>query len=102
MNYLHVPTNCVETLSVCGGGIDQNEIRDWIENDDRYINYIDSINKTLIPEDPGNKGNPTNGWRSLQSFNPEDLISDACKSLEWLSIPESISLSINFARIENK
>ena len=83
-------------LEATDGGKDQQEISDWIENDPRWLAYVEQVNLTPIPEDEDCEYCPTEEWLEAQEFVPDDLVSEACEALGWVSTPESLSLNMNF------
>ncbi len=93
MTHLKIATTHLEPSN---GGKDQREIAGWIENDSRFIAYIDQANENGIPANEDDNERPSDEWLDNQNFHPEDLIAEACEVLNWNSVPDSLNLSMNF------
>jgi len=97
MNYLKLE----DDLEATDGGKDQNEIAEWVQEDARFIAYVQNANRNPIPEDPNTDCRPASEWIDSQDFHPNDLIEEACKDLGWYSVPDALNLNLNF-QIFNK
>ncbi len=97
MHYLQLEND----LEPSDGGTNQDEISEFIENDQRFIDYVIAVNLHPIPEDTCSECCPSQKWLDRQDFNPNDLIYEACAQLGWDSAPDNLCLKMNFQRIKD-
>lgn len=95
------------SLEAIDMGNNQNEIAEWVENNDQWLDFVESINSLdlLVGE---NESTPTDqSWNECVQmvarattapsfFHPDDLVVEACEALNWHSVPCCGGLSLQF------
>ena len=95
------------SLEAIDMGNNQNEIAEWVESNDQWLDFVESINSLdlLVGED---ESTPTDqSWdecvlmvaratTTLSFFHPDDLVVEACEALDWHSVPSCGGLSLQF------
>jgi len=66
-------------------GSNRQELIDYVENHPRWLEFVITENTKGIPTDDGVY--PCEDWFNSMDFHPDDLLTEACESLHWNSVP---------------
>lgn len=81
-------------------GNNQRELSDWVEKDRRWLAFVDNVNTSkLLKKDPDSDYPTAESLElvhKLLEFHPDDLITEACNDLVWVTVPQTGGFEMNF------
>lgn len=81
-------------------GNNQRELSDWVEKDQRWLDFVEKVNASKILQKDPDSPHPTAESLDLIhekfNFHPDDLITEACNDLVWITVPQTGGFEMNF------
>ena len=81
-------------------GNNQRELSDWVEKDRRWLDFVEKVNTSKILQKDPDSPHPTAESLDLIhekfNFHPDDLITEACNDLVWVTVPQTGGFEMNF------
>ena len=85
-------------LEAVNMGINQIELAEFVQNHQRWKDYVKVQNFGGIPADPDNPNQPHPSYLDYVSatFTPDDLLKEACQALGWDNVPQNGGFLTNY------